>query len=299
MGQGGSSPHTWGIRRLSLIHGACVRFIPTYVRHTSAAGAPGIAGAGSSPHTWGIQGMDGRRLRIVRFIPTYVGHTCRALRPPAPGSVHPHIRGAYFCTAVLSWQFLGSSPHTWGIHYTKLLFGQTNRFIPTYVGPTYSSPLSWKPYSVHPHIRGAYAAMAARIQQLERFIPTYVGHTCPGIFTGAFVAVHPHIRGAYGFEPSQTESESRFIPTYVGHTPTISQSVPPVPVHPHIRGAYADGKAGRVRSVGSSPHTWGIRCSGRRRPVPARFIPTYVGHTSTEKPGTRATTVHPHIRGAY
>ena len=71
----GSSPHTWGIRTRRLIHGACVRFIPTYVGHTkkpklrpkSSPVHPHIRGAyqnhviyhglslGSSPHTWGIQ----------------------------------------------------------------------------------------------------------------------------------------------------------------------------------------------------------------------------------------------------
>ena len=115
MGQGGSSPHTWGIRRLSLIHGACVRFIPTYVRHTSAAGAPGIAGAGSSPHTWGIPASSGAAVRRSRFIPTYVGHTSAAQPTPSTSTVHPHIRGAYGIRGRNANGVHGSSPHTWGI----------------------------------------------------------------------------------------------------------------------------------------------------------------------------------------
>ena len=50
-------------------------------------------------------------------------------------------------------------------------------------------------------------------------------------------------------------------------------------VHPHIRGAYSSGFSNVSDSVGSSPHTWGIR----PRPRPTLSPPA----------------VHPHIRGAY
>ena len=50
---------------------------------------------------------------------------------------------------------------------------------------------------------------------------------------------------------------------------------------------------------GSSPHTWGILgvpgCVQRHD----RFIPTYVGHTLTQKIFGTQKSVHPHIRGAY
>ena len=50
---------------------------------------------------------------------------------------------------------------------------------------------------------------------------------------------------------------------------------------------------------GSSPHTWGIRWIQRRIQSTARFIPTYVGHTSALASSVGSWTVHPHIRGAY
>ena len=70
----GSSPHTWGIRTASTEYRSGLRFIPTYVGHTTIPslstvqyavhphirGAygpvviPGIKYRGSSPHTWGI-----------------------------------------------------------------------------------------------------------------------------------------------------------------------------------------------------------------------------------------------------
>ena len=91
----GSSPHTWGILVAQSADGLEVRFIPTYVGHTSAPGTapkgcpvhPHIRGAyvdmmhqisrhgGSSPHTWGIPAPPPGIYATPRFIPTYVGHT--------------------------------------------------------------------------------------------------------------------------------------------------------------------------------------------------------------------------------
>ena len=97
--------------------------------------------AGSSPHTWGIQAVNLLRPQIIRFIPTYMGHTPGSRCPAHCGSVHPHIRGAYFGIVQgqlfpyrfipthvghTVWHFtqttryFGSSPHTWGIHWTAV-----------------------------------------------------------------------------------------------------------------------------------------------------------------------------------
>ena len=71
----------------------------------------------------------------------------------------------------------------------------------------------------------------------------------------------------------------RFIPTYVGHTAALTE---------YLRGL-----------AGSSPHTWGIQRPLPGSPKRCRFIPKYVGHTATKGLLVCATTVHPHIRGAY
>ena len=174
-----------------------MRFIPTYVGHTSLvcsdrsskAVHPHIRGAygiynrnhssspGSSPHTWGIQGVNCPGLSKIRFIPTYVGHTGKNSTKQIRSTVHPHIRGAYdryVCHASIT---PGSSPHTWGIR----------------PWPRHSAIIP----SVHPHIRGAYLpGLLGQIKQggssphtwgilyqkycrrdINRFIPTYVGHT--------------------------------------------------------------------------------------------------------------------------
>ena len=112
-----------------------------------------------------------------------------------------------------------------------------------------------------------------------RFIPTYVGHT-------GQIAQRVHRRG-------------RFIPTYVGHTPCVPTDCGILPVHPHLRGAYCRSKHSYGRKGGSSPPTWGIRGGPSWWRSAARFIPTYVGHTSSPGPPHHHPTVHPHIRGAY
>ena len=136
----GSSPPTWGIRFISQTLTKSARFIPTYVGHTEQAVFPellqpvhphlrGAYGAtrqpfdcpigsspptwgiraqsrnpatnpGSSPPTWGIRRRLGFFTRRVRFIPTYVGHTWPGYPPSGISTVHPHLRGAYFCRAV-------------------------------------------------------------------------------------------------------------------------------------------------------------------------------------------------------
>ena len=136
----GSSPHTWGIPASETGTHSPQRFIPTYVGHTrSRSGAvfcstvhPHIRGAysscsstlqinrGSSPHTWGIPIISIVSSRSWRFIPTYVGHTLSSTNPNAVPPVHPHIRGAYPEGKSHSLRDLGSSPHTWGIHWTAV-----------------------------------------------------------------------------------------------------------------------------------------------------------------------------------
>lgn len=134
-----SSPHTWGIRGriLSIVF---YRFIPTYVGHTwadllkfmSRTVHPHIRGAyvkfvggmdeplGSSPPTWGIRKKSWNRGFLQRFIPTYVGHTPSAVIFRCMASVHPHLRGAYSLRTYSDVHLHGSSPHTWGIHWTAV-----------------------------------------------------------------------------------------------------------------------------------------------------------------------------------
>ena len=112
----------------------------------------------------------------------------------------------------------------------------------------------------------------------RRFIPTYVGYT----------------RG----RPAPCFCV-RFIPTYVGYTHANNPAISRCTVHPHIRGAYSVYPSFLPSVFGSSPPTWGIRASGLTDTTPSRFIPTYVGHTSSNRDAEITITVHPHLRGAY
>ena len=213
-------------------------------------------------------------------------------------SVHPHIRGAYtFCTVTL-YPMVGSSPHTWGIHYILYSILCYLRFIPTYVGHTWC---------------------IVSVICVPRFIPTYVGHTLSLTSCLGCCSVHPHIRGAYlplpsadgsptgssphtwGIQwiPSPMRSFFRFIPTYVGHTEGDDSIGNHDAVHPHIRGAYSTWSLRRPTAPGSSPHTWGIHLTHWDLSNAERFIPTYVGHTRQDTHGKPEDSVHPHIRGAY
>ena len=111
----GSSPHTWGIRRRLGFLARRVRFIPTYVGHTSIRPRR-QRGSSVHPHIRGAYDLcqrDGRP--DERFIPTYVGHTSLWAADHLRRAVHPHIRGAYHLVDKVLKPHAGSSPHTWGI----------------------------------------------------------------------------------------------------------------------------------------------------------------------------------------
>ena len=111
----GSSPPTWGIRFVNLIH------------HDIS---------GSSPPTWGILFAITYHPFSDRFIPTYVGHTKAITSPMQSATVHPHLRGAYWSYISTFKVVTGSSPPTWGIHIREKTPRPEKRFIPTYVGHT-------------------------------------------------------------------------------------------------------------------------------------------------------------------
>ena len=85
----------------------------------------------------------------------------------------------------------------------------------------------------------------------------------------------------------------------MGHTPLPSRPSTPSVVHPHARGAYQLKWRFWTPYNGSSPPTWGIRCSTAPTIDISRFIPTYVGHTAFGPQNAPAGSVHPHTRGAY
>ena len=116
----GSSPHTWGILQIVHVVLPPFWFIPTYVGHTR--GRPRPPGRDSvHPHIRGAYVFDWFLSKCLpRFIPTYVGHTIFTHVGGSGAPVHPHIRGAYGQKIVSVLSPTGSSPHTWGIHWTTV-----------------------------------------------------------------------------------------------------------------------------------------------------------------------------------
>ena len=113
--QFGSSPHPWGTLTLAMLDSPGMRFIPTPVGNTGAAGPHQVQPAvhphtrgehawlsglmssrvGSSPHPWGTQCLAPSSRLSSRFIPTPVGNTCSASPAGRAASVHPHTRGEH------------------------------------------------------------------------------------------------------------------------------------------------------------------------------------------------------------
>src|SRR4030042_1060456 len=67
---------------------------------------------------------------------------------------------------------------------------------------------------------------------------------------------------------------SRFIPTCVGNTIAAPACKGGCSVHPHMRGEYHFELPSFARTIGSSPHAWGIHEFNYGEIESIRFIPT-------------------------
>ncbi len=157
----GSSPHTWGVLKITGYAPGDTRIIPTYVGSTihklllrrwfkdhphirgeyAKQDNPHLAKQGSSPHTWGVRTSNVRLITKLGIIPTYVGSTRNTFTLLLTRWDHPHIRGEYYQLTVRPMRIPGSSPHTWGVLQGLAASAASVRIIPTYVGSTvlYSS----------------------------------------------------------------------------------------------------------------------------------------------------------------
>ena len=150
-------------------------------------------------------------------------------------------------------------------------------------------------------------------------ISTCVGNTSRPSTIPTSSTVHPHMRGEYlRYSSAQVSKigssprawgihlpsfmqyrEGRFIPTCVGNTNLGATHDEPPTVHPHMRGEYCTARRKRSRSLGSSPHAWGIRSPRPMHHGSWRFIPTCVGNTPAAMRWPWSSAVHPHMRGEY
>ena len=172
----GSSPRVWGIPRRWRNGRGTHRFIPTRVGNTSLTTTKSVSPSvhphacgeydtamkegekndGSSPRVWGILQLFVGQRRVGRFIPTRVGNTCIALTYARNPAVHPHACGEYLTSHHRQNSWPGSSPRVWGIPPDGAHMALADRFIPTRVGNTRSTPVPKGMCPVHPHACGEY-----------------------------------------------------------------------------------------------------------------------------------------------
>ena len=152
-----------------------------------------------------------------------------------------------------------------------------------------------------------------------RFIPAYVGNTARISSTGPVSPVHPRVCGEHcgmpdggpvvaGSSPRMWGTpfvegaqidELRFIPAYVGNTRTVCRQTVPATVHPRVCGEHTNA-AEQIRiEAGSSPRMWGTRLQTCRPQYSTRFIPAYVGNTSSGRTAVRSPSVHPRVCGEH
>ena len=85
----------------------------------------------------------------------------------------PTLCGVYTTTHPPRSFLGGSSPHTWGLRAQYYWEPHSSRFIPTYVGFTFSVGQRGVAESVHPHVRGVYGRFVVQLGIACRFIPVY------------------------------------------------------------------------------------------------------------------------------
>ncbi len=132
-------------------------------------------------------------------------------------------------------------------------------------------------------------------------------------------SVHPHVhgehvdgaltgKGAHGSSPRtwgthpggpSGEGQDRFIPTYMGNTGCRHGNPHLSSVHPHVHGEHFAAVPGALFAIGSSPRTWGTLECPPGLLVEGRFIPTYMGNTSSSRLSPTGRTVHPHVHGEH
>ena len=154
---------------------------------------------GSSPHARGPRPGGNIHQGIFRFIPAYAGSTLDSCWRTVMVWVHPRIRGVHPWAPLRLNGALGSSPHTRGPPLSRLVIGESMRFIPAYAGSTcFSFPFFPPCLGSSPHTRGPQAVHRQRFCA-QRFIPAYAGSTPWASLLPRHPWVHPRIRGVHRF----------------------------------------------------------------------------------------------------
>ena len=337
----GSSPHTRGLRSELLRGRDELGIIPAHAGFTSwrCAGpwpprdhprTRGVysrcdlwarVGAGSSPHTRGLPAGPGAQVPPVGIIPAHAGFTRRGgVLVTGPGD-HPRTRGVYIGMYITIFRFVGSSPHTRGLPQHLRARHHRTGIIPAHAGfttpssrPAPSSPdhprtrgvyLHWPfsltaPWGSSPHTRGLLHTQG-RQRAGQRIIPAHAGFTVTRCTTRLVTGDHPRTRGVYSDTWSYCAFTDWIIPAHAGFTPLPPTTSTTTRDHPRTRGVYIQLRQVAVQSVGSSPHTRGLRgpLGGVLRVAQERIIPAHAGFTWSRTSPSAASGDHPRTRGVY
>ena len=236
---GAVHPHARGEQRKVQIPACCrARFIPTHVGNrkrvqqwwVEAAVHPHARGeqfavshcassiAGSSPRTWGTDAVAYHAHLRRRFIPTHVGNRLRPEGINHSQTVHPHARGEQDMASVSEWDWLGSSPRTWGTERRVFTGRPVRRFIPTHVGNRHSLRPAPSDRPVHPHARGEQSGGVLLVRSRSGSSPRTWGTVAASRSCWLLLPVHPHARGEQGANRRWPQPPLRFIPTHVGNS---------------------------------------------------------------------------------
>ena len=236
---------------------------------------------------------------VGRSIPTCVGTTRGVENAPA---------GA-----------IGPSPRAWGLQGPSLYPPHDVRSIPTCVGTTRGGAGHQSFQSVHPHVRGDYGG--GRGMGGFALGPSPRAWGLRSAIARAKVMVFGPSPRAWGLLQYQAAVvQERSIPTCVGTTTSPCRAASVMTVHPHVRGDYDLATGTPSAGDGPSPRAWGLlevvndlarllrsipTCVGTTARIilekiaQDRSIPTCVGTTGWQRPCSRQSSVHPHVRGDY
>ena len=152
---------------------------------------------------------------------------------------------------------------------------------------------------------------------VRRFIPACAGNSGSGRTCTASAPVHPRVRGEQlvrrhllrlevGSSPRARGTAhvvgavpplGRFIPACAGNRRATIDAAANISVHPRVRGEQRMVLFMRTTGSGSSPRARGTGACLCRAGLVWRFIPACAGNRKTAATSSRATTVHPRVRG--
>ena len=179
--------------------------------------------------------------------PAFAGNTLCACSHSSFLRDHPRIRGEYLSYGASTLCHIGSPPHSRGIllsqRHTRLLVGIT----PAFAGNTeriWTTGTTWRD---HPRIRGEY-------QSLRGMKASTSGSP-------------PHSRGIL-FDALRIRGGAGITPAFAGNTVISEMEICVLGDHPRIRGEYRTSHNPLFPSVGSPPHSRGIRIRDLARSYP-------------------------------